>query len=243
MTAKRADVDALGASLLPAVQNVGVCLSGAVLGACVSFIANCTLVEISLNPFFGFYFGMLFLFIGGVVFWRVKTLSHARSVLLLAFSSLVILSGLICFVLDTPIVQRFGWLSKVPLFCILGVSVVFALLFAILDLINFFVSTCQTETSPGLIENTAQVNLILATSVIMGVVFGFVFGMLDVEDAHLANLRLAFMRDQSICYPIGAVLGGVAALINQRLAAQDVKYAFSALNTEETFDNDFDEDL
>lgn len=54
MTAKRADVDALGASLLPAVQNVGVCLSGAVLGACVSFIANCTLVEISLNPFFGF---------------------------------------------------------------------------------------------------------------------------------------------------------------------------------------------
>lgn len=179
-----------------------------------------------------------------MIFWRVKTLSQPKSLLLMAFSLLVIASGLICFVLDTPLVNRFGWMSKVPLFCCLGVSVVFALLFAILDIVNFFVSTCQTETSPGMIETEEQVHLILATSVFMGVVFGFVFGMLDVEDVEIAHLRLAFMRDQSICYPIGAALGAIAALFNQHLAAQQPKYAFSALSTdEETFDNDFDDDL
>ena len=37
------------------------CIGGALLGAALSFVVNCTLVEISLNPFFSFYFGLLFL--------------------------------------------------------------------------------------------------------------------------------------------------------------------------------------
>ena len=40
---------------------VGAVISGALLGAALSFVVNCTLVEISLNPFFSFYFGILFL--------------------------------------------------------------------------------------------------------------------------------------------------------------------------------------
>eukprot|EP00474_Spongospora_subterranea_P011141 CRZ11599.1 hypothetical protein [Spongospora subterranea] len=159
------------------------------------------------------------------------------------FSSLVIASGFICFVLDTPIVSRFGWASKVPLFCCLGISVVFALLFAILDIVNFMVTTCQTETSPGLIETEEQVHLILATSVCMGIVFGFVFGMLDVEDVQISHLRLAFMRDQSICYPIGAALGAIAAMFNHHLAARQPKYAFTALSSDDTFIDDLDDDL
>ena len=44
---------------------------GAIFGVAVSWIVNCTLVEISLNSFFSVYFGTLFLLIGGIIFWRI----------------------------------------------------------------------------------------------------------------------------------------------------------------------------
>ena len=38
----------------------------------ISFVVNCTLVEISLSPFFSFYFGFLFIAVGFILFIRGK---------------------------------------------------------------------------------------------------------------------------------------------------------------------------
>jgi hypothetical protein len=49
----------------------------------------------------------------------------------------------------------------------------------------------------------------------MGFSFGLTFGLLDVEDEPLARLKVALRREQSYCYPVGALMGGLATVVNQ----------------------------
>jgi len=81
---------------------------------------------------------------------------------------------------------------------------------------------------------------VVAAAVIMGFIFGLVFGLLDVEDADVAHLKVALLRDESICYPIGGILGGIASAINQYLREENEEYTFNALETSELDDDDDD---
>jgi hypothetical protein len=71
------------------------------------------------------------------------------------------------------------------------------------------------------------VYLVVGTAVLMGFVFGMVFGLLDVEDETVSHLRMALQREESICYPIGALIGGVATVLNQLLREKHQDYAFN----------------
>jgi uncharacterized protein YacL len=46
---------------------------GAVIGLAVSILVNIALIEISTNAFFALLFGVLLLFLGGLIFFRVYT--------------------------------------------------------------------------------------------------------------------------------------------------------------------------
>ncbi len=75
---------------------------------------------------------------------------------------------------------------------------------------------------------------------IMGFVFGFVFGLLDVEDEKLSNLKIALMREESICYPIGMVLGGASAAYNQYLRGTKNVQHYDPVASDDTMtDQDF----
>ena len=144
------------------------------------------------------------------------------------------ISGILSFVIDSKTFLHIRPLYKVPLFCCLGVSVTFALIFSLLDFINFFFYACRDDQqSRPLIESTSQIFLILGSSVLMGFLFGFVFGMLDVEDARISHLRVSILRDQSICYPIGTLVGGIAACLNERLRNKIPKYRFEPLDIDD----------
>jgi hypothetical protein len=88
------------------------------------------------------------------------------------------------------------------------------------------------------VETPQQVNIVVITSVILGFLFGFVFGVLDVEDAQLSRLRIELMRDESIVYPIGAIVGGVATAYNQYLREKNDTTRYDYLN-----DRDLDEEF
>ena len=45
------------------------------IGALISFVVNCTLIEISLSPFFSFYFGLLFMAVGFLIFFRAGSIN------------------------------------------------------------------------------------------------------------------------------------------------------------------------
>eukprot|EP00472_Partenskyella_glossopodia_P005587 CAMPEP_0197527090 /NCGR_PEP_ID=MMETSP1318-20131121/20297_1 /TAXON_ID=552666 /ORGANISM="Partenskyella glossopodia, Strain RCC365" /LENGTH=248 /DNA_ID=CAMNT_0043081559 /DNA_START=6 /DNA_END=752 /DNA_ORIENTATION=+ len=222
-------------------QIVGMIISavvGAVLGAVISFTVNCTLVEISVNAFFAVYFGVLFCLISGWMLWRVATGEHPRPVLLGTFSALVMMAGLLCFVLESDWVINMSRGAKVPLYTILGIAVTFALLFSIVDLVNF----CYGASSgPGkaLVESEQQVLLIVATACVLGFFFGLVFGLLDVEDADFAHLRQALNRQEHICYPIGASISAVAAAINQYMRyKQGEEYKYEAVAKDDVLDDE-----
>jgi hypothetical protein len=95
--------------------------------------------------------------IGGVILWRVRTAGHPKPFVLVSFAVLVIFSGILCFVLEKNWFSSIGAGAKVPLYSILGISVTFALLFSIIDLLNYGCTCCQEETSKPLIETETQV--------------------------------------------------------------------------------------
>jgi len=218
---------------------------GAVIGVLISFMVNCTLVEISINAFFAVYFGILFILIAAVLLWRVRTGEHPHPWLLASFSSLVLFSGIICFFLEANwfVHMRPGW--KVPLYSIIGVSLCFALLFSVIDIINYCTGKCEgvcscCQLTRALIETESQVYLVVGTAMIMGMIFGLVFGLFDLEDVKLADLKVALMREESVCYPIGMALGALSAVINQWLRANKNVAHYDPVATDDRLDdNDF----
>ena len=51
----------------------------------------------------------------------------------------------------------------------------------------------------------------------MGIAFGLIFGLMDVEDASLYHLRLVLLKEENYCYPIGLILGAVAGWANEQM--------------------------
>lgn len=91
--------------------------------------------------------------------WRVSSGTHPKPYLLVAFAALVFVSGMLCFVLQRDWFVRMHWLSKVPVYALLGASVTFALLFAVVDLINTCSGNCVASIQARpLIETETQVH-------------------------------------------------------------------------------------
>ncbi|GAB5353825.1 hypothetical protein AAMO2058_000067200 [Amorphochlora amoebiformis] len=217
----------------------GAALSGSLLGAIISFTVNCTLVEISVNAFFAVYFGVLFCVIAGWMIWRVYTGEHPRPILLGTYSSLVMLAGLLCFALESNWVINMSASAKVPLYSILGIAVTFALLFSIIDLVNFCHGSCISTPGRALVETETQVLLIVATATLMGFLFGLVFGLMDVEDKQFGELREALTHEQRLCYPIGIIVSAAAAAANQYLREKNSQeYKYESLRKDDVLDDE-----
>lgn len=178
-------------------------------------------------------FGLLFLFIGFGVLWRVRSILRATasqsSSYAYVFGGLVIASGLACFILDENIF-RLSPVLKVPLYVMLGTSVTFAFAFCIVDLMNVMGANCPNTFSSsagrgqsgsaqvGLLETAGQINLLLFVSAFLGCLFGLVFGLLDIEDKRGAELRHVLLADELyFCYPVGVLAGGLTGWISNKL--------------------------
>eukprot|EP00913_Durusdinium_trenchii_P031901 g29877.t1 len=169
-------------------------------------VVNLALIEISISPFFSMYFGVLFILVGCLILWRV--LSHEspdplqmKRLHLSIFAGTIILSGALCFLLDRKIFVGLAPWMKVPLYMTLGLAVAFALTFSIVDVLNYVI---------GFFQNSA-----------MGVVFGFTFGLLDVEDEEVYHMRVALMREEHYCYPMGILLGAISGFGNEYYRQKD----------------------
>mmetsp|Transcript_58712 Transcript_58712/g.108299 ORF Transcript_58712/g.108299 Transcript_58712/m.108299 type:complete len:233 (+) Transcript_58712:88-786(+) len=195
---------------------------GVLLGIVISLIVNCTLVEISISSFFSLYFGILFIVVGGIILWRIFSQEGTdaggpgpKKMPLTAFACLIILSGLICFTLERHWYLNMTPLMKVPLYMILGTSVAFALTFSVIDLVNYVLGFLQVSIAKPFVESAAQVYMVLVVALVMGGLFGLIFGIMDVEDEVSYQIRLALLREEHYCYPVGAILGGLVGFGNE----------------------------
>ena len=211
-------------------------LLGGLIGVLSSFIVTCTLVEITVNSFFSLYFGVLFLLISSLLYYRLLHSTQPtphRHLVLLAFICLLFLSALTAIFIH-PLVRLLPWLLKIPLYTLQGLALTFAFYFSLLDLINYAASlyhrysaqagssgsAVAPSTTTGallpasLINTQPQIWLLTAVSSAMGCVYGLTFAVLDVEDAPPAQMRAALHEDLLIAYPVGFVLGAVGAVLN-----------------------------
>jgi len=119
------------------------------------------------------------------------------SLLSLSFFLLQVgISGLLCFILEEDWFVHLHRDAKVPVYTLLGASVCFALLFSLIDVLNYCALQCCTQDqSQPLVNTDAQIYLVVVTSITMGLTFGFIFGIMDVEDEKLSDIKMALMRE------------------------------------------------
>lgn len=209
------------------VHNVALsAIFSALSGAIISVVVNNALIEISLTPFFAGVFGLVLLLLGALMVWRKLWDSHdapCTRVLVLGFSSLVLFSGVSCFLLEKDWFMRISPAAKVPMYVSLGISLSFAVTFTLVDLINVYhdrhsygYADLRTRSA---VSSPQQVAVVLAGSVAMGACYGLLFGAMDVEDDRSRNHE-RLRTEERASLPIGLVLGGVVGAVNAVLAAR-----------------------
>ncbi|AFZ80447.1 hypothetical protein BEWA_033000 [Theileria equi strain WA] len=209
-------------SILPATVST---IVGSIIGAICSLIVNCAMVELSISPFFANYFGVAFFIIGIVILWRLNSTKHtsgqSQKSYLRILGLMIVGSGLMCFLLRRNWFIHLPVLAKTLVYTLLGVSISFALTFTIIDLVNYFMTMLETSVSKPLVESKSQVHLIVAIAVTMGAIFGFTFGLMDIEDEVVYHIQLALMKEERYTYPVGLALGGIAGFGNEYLRQQE----------------------
>ena len=66
--------------------------------------------------------------------------------------------------------------------------------------------------------------MLVVLSIIMGSIYGLIFGLMDIEDATKLNVRLLLLREEKYCFYIGILLGGIGGLANE-FFRKNVKYS------------------
>ena len=137
-------------------------VGGGVFGAVISVVVNNALIEISLTPFFASVFGCVLMLLGVLMCWRKLWEDHQHPLmrlLVLAFSGLVLLSAVSCFVLEKDWFRTIPPNAKVPLYMSLGVSLSFAVTFSLVDLLNLYSDHCFSRAVP-LVASSRQIGLV-----------------------------------------------------------------------------------
>lgn len=197
---------------------VRVFLVGGFLGTVSSLMVNCSLVEVSVSPFFAVAFGLLFLTSGFMMVAQVWTLPNAKNkVLLMVFSVLNFTAGIISFMLERDWSHGLSASHKVPLYSLLGSCLAFSVNFSSLDLIAR--SGCFAS-SQLLVRAEWQLRVVAFTSIFTGGLYGYTFGALDLEDALVkspASFRASLHKEAIIVYPLAFGTGAIAAVVARLL--------------------------
>ena len=190
---------------------------GGVFGAIISVVVNNALIEISITPFFASIFGLVLVLLGSLMIWRKLWERHETLLmrsLILGFSSLVLLAGFSCFLLEKNWFKTIPPNMKVPMYMTLGISLCFSITFTCVDLLNAYYDRHSYDMRRrALVHTPTQVGMVLAGAIANGAAFGLTFGLMDVEDAP-QRLR----QEERLSAPIGMLLGACVGAINAVLA-------------------------
>jgi hypothetical protein len=210
---------------------------GGVLGAIISVVVNNALIEISITPFFATVFGIVLVLLGGLMIWRKlfeENQYPATRFLVLAFSTLVLLSGIACFLLEKDWFNKIPPRAKIPMYMLLGISLCFAVAFSLVDLLNLYADRCSPfARGQPLVSSPPQIFLVLAGAIMMGASFGLMFGAMDVEDDDASHRKLRTEERASL--PIGFVLGATVGCLNSLVGTSSHSH-----HRERGFGNDTD---
>jgi len=156
----------------------------------------------------------------------------------------IVSAGLLCIALDKKIIMWMPEVLKIFMYMILASALNFCLVFSVLDLYNeLYERYYKTSANhPGLAEmldsqtrkrmfddkgsktrvltiakSKARYGLLIAASIIAGLYFGLIFGLMRIEEEELYRASLMLRQESLFTFPAGAVVGGMSGLILQLL--------------------------
>ena len=149
-------------------------------------------------------------------------MTETRKKYFLLFGFLIITLGILCFLLEKNWFIGLKPSIKVPFYGLLGISVSYALTFAIVDIVNYTFS--HIFRGKTVIENIQQTTAAVIGSIVMGGVFGLIFGVMDIEDAGNYHFKLSLMKEELYCFPIGWGIGFINGCMNEYLRKDLIKH-------------------
>ena len=220
------------------------------MGVVMEYMVNASLMEISINPMFSASFGICFIALGVIIGWRVwvpDAESPDRSSLLKqltgCFAVMVVATGIFCFFLDKYWFSALPPGCKIPMYACLGSSITYALCFAVTDMLNQGVNECrcchrgEEGAVTRLVSTPMQLWSLMGIGMISGGFYGYLFGVIDVEDDDAFHDK--FKEQELFSIPLGLVLGGIAGWANDKYRHIE-EISFSAIPNDHGFD--FDDD-
>ena len=220
-------------SPIPKVNIFASAIIGGSIGLIGSLIVNACLLEISLNGFFTVYFSLIFITVGAFMLYRSRQreeqsanapvdneqtfMREEKNMFFQYASGFVLLSGVLCLLLERNWARSFPYILKVPIYGMVAMSLNYLVLFAIIDLVNFVCSYLQSENSLNVVESNDQILTLLATCFGTGLLYGLIFSLMDVQDASMGTIRQRFFYEETLCVPIGIIGGIVGGIANEVL--------------------------
>lgn len=158
-----------------------------------------------------------------------------KELVLFTVSIIVLGAGIICLLIDFDFVTQRSFFIKLPMFALIGTGLSFAVVFTSLDIINYlFIYTRMKkgdlDSEKGLIDSERQILGVLYNCVLMGFIFGCIFGFLDIEDKRRFELLRTFSLDLNVTIPVGFGLGAIGGLYNELLRNNKVAKESRQLN-------------
>jgi hypothetical protein len=219
---------------------------GALLGMVLSYVIAACLVEISTSPFFSICFGLFFFYLAGLIAAETifkkgnehsPTATWERVAHFIAMGWIAI-SGVLCFILDKKLVMFMPEGLKVVLFGFLAAALNFCVVFSVVDLSNELYErlTRKKTSTMGLSEmlegssgqssrgyfkiarNKARFGLLILASLLSGLYFGLVFGLMRIEEEDIYRASLMLRQESVYTFPAGATVGGICGLLLQLLS-------------------------
>lgn len=217
------EIENFGSRIIKSIVSFFV---GAAIGVIIAIVVANSLVEISLTYVFSIIFGIALILLSLALGWRIWTsvTETSKRIFLLFFAFLVFLSGIFSFVLEKNLVH-IPPSGKIPMYTVLGVALSFALTFSITEFLNMGICDrcCNTDfENHPLIGSKRQVFIIFSGTLLMGAIFGVLFGTIDVENDDSNHSK--FRENYLIGIPIGLAIGGFLGFVNQWLRSTPRQY-------------------
>mmetsp|Transcript_28478 Transcript_28478/g.69454 ORF Transcript_28478/g.69454 Transcript_28478/m.69454 type:complete len:652 (-) Transcript_28478:213-2168(-) len=209
--------------------------AGAIFAVLISYSVNYSLFLFTTYRMYSMGIGVLLLGIGSLILWQAttqyfegennggaldtdETSTSSHCILLCAVAVFLISCGLVCLMLEGDFASHMSSAARIVVYASVAISLCFSIVFVLVDLVTRAANLCRHRKARPLAEHPTYSWLLAVSACISGLYFGYVFGMLDLENMNKGRIELALQQQNYYCYPLGCLLGGITAFINRFMA-------------------------
>ncbi len=201
-----------------------------VLSFCIAFADACTLYFIYKDAIYGFYFAFTFLIIGLFIisksyrsyvtnlqnldFIQVQKLDKFHFYYMFILGLIIFISGIFSILIHTHFFISLNYKIRVPFLSLISIGVTFALIIPCIDISNIiYFCIYKSQSKKYIIYNKKQIIPLMTLGMILGLIVGIFFSVLNLEDLRIHKFSGQLMDMQNILLPIIIFIGTSAGLI------------------------------